>query len=75
MGLKRKPFNFIHPPNGDRAGRRPSYSKDGSHRDGPRIFIDRAIRSAALNARDLTAAVFNDPPPGYSALDVKVRKQ
>ena len=31
--------------------------------------IERRNRFAALDRRDLTASVFGDPPPGYSALD------
>jgi hypothetical protein len=31
--------------------------------------IERRKRLAALDRRDLTASVFGDPPPGYSALD------
>lgn len=35
--------------------------------------IERGRRLAALDRRDLTATFFGDPPPGYSALDDKMR--
>lgn len=35
----------------------------------PKNFIDRESRERARDTQTLTAAVFGDPPPGYSALD------
>lgn len=35
------------------------------------VLIEREKRAAA--PRDLTASVFGDPPPGFSALDMKRR--
>jgi len=51
----------------------PAHQKDA----GGRIEIsaaqeaERAARKAAAQLRDLTAARFGDPPPGFSALDRK----
>jgi hypothetical protein len=54
-----------------RSGRRP---KDGSDNSVPaRVLAERLQRQLALAARDLTARICGDPPPGYSALDVKLR--
>lgn len=35
----------------------------------PKNFIDREARERARDSQSLTAAIFGDPPPGYSALD------
>lgn len=35
----------------------------------PVLAAARDIRAAALDRRDITAAFFGDPAPGYSALD------
>lgn len=37
----------------------------------PHIFDAQQRRLDAENRRDLTATVFGDPPPGFSALDKK----
>ena len=71
----KRSYNFIHPV-GDRPGRRNGRPRNGTscaEQDGPQIFIERARRQSALYARDLTGSLFNDPPPGYSALDVKAK--
>ncbi|EJN14729.1 hypothetical protein PMI42_01702 [Bradyrhizobium sp. YR681] len=43
----------------------------GRHGSGPseQAYAELERRGAAAGRRDLTAAVFGDPPPGYSALD------
>lgn len=38
------------------------------------VLAARERRNAALDARDVTAAIMGDPPPGYSALD-RMRRQ
>lgn len=37
----------------------------------PEIEAERLSRLAAADRRDLSASIFGDPPPGYSALDQK----
>jgi hypothetical protein len=39
----------------------------------PSILADRDARRAALERRDLSATICGDPPPGYSALDRRLR--
>ena len=47
----------------------PYFSNDERPKLGDALLVERELRSIASMSRDLTAATFGDPPPGYSALD------
>jgi hypothetical protein len=50
----------------------PSFNAGGSARKvSAQALALRAARKEAEYARDITASVFGDPPPGFSALDRK----
>jgi len=46
-------------------------NKSSSSKASAHALAEREARKEAERARDLTAATFGDPPPGYSALDRK----
>jgi hypothetical protein len=49
----------------------PSFNAGTSRKASANALAQRAARKEAEYARDITASVFGDPPPGYSALDRK----
>jgi hypothetical protein len=51
----------------------PSFNIGGRSTVSASALTERSVRAEALHRRDLTASIFGDPPPGYSALDRRAR--
>lgn len=62
-------FNGIGARREGASGRGQKYTHVAGHVPLPGVLAERDAHAAALDRRDLTAQVFGDPPPGYSALD------